>query len=98
MKDTLELIGRKCLLNLVIRGSQDQPPGRYAVFGMALNLPTDLMEKSGGKDIHLIAEMDAVSGGSRVLRYTWNRSPEDILEDGIPAFNDARADADEEEE
>lgn len=48
LTDEFSLRGRPMLLNLVLRG-QGLEPGRYLVFGFALNLPPDLMERSNGQ-------------------------------------------------
>lgn len=89
LTDDFNLHGKAAVLNVVLRGSPSlDGTGRYMVFGFIINLPKDLMEKSGGKDIHLLCkmEMSIAETGSKVLEDTWRQSPEDILEQGIPPF------------
>lgn len=88
MRDDYDLTGKPVLLNVLLRGSQslDGTP-RLVVFGFAINLPPDLMGKSGGKDVHLVAECRIVNAGSAPCDGDeWRKSVEDILEDGLPAF------------
>lgn len=89
MQDDFNLSDAQNLtLNLVLRGGGD---GKVFAFGFVLNLPPDLMEKSKGKDVHLVASVSVVRAGSKTLKYTDSQSPEDILEGGVPAFNNADA-------
>ncbi len=61
------------------------------VFGFALNLPPDLMERADGKDVHLVAECFIQNAGTAPCDGDeWRKSPEDILEQGLPAFNSHR--------
>ena len=85
LRDDFHLSDSRMLLNVVLRGTKAED-GRLILFGFALNLPPELMTQSGGKDIHLVAQVELARAGSRVLEDTWREGPEDILENGIPPF------------
>lgn len=89
LEDEHNLTGREIHVNLILRGSDAS--GRLTAFGFVLDLPAEeLMAASGGKDIHVVAKVVLLSAVSATAKDTWNQSPEDILENGIPAFNSHR--------
>lgn len=89
MKDDHNLTGRRVRANLILRGAKGRDGSHKLIaWGFILDLPVEeLMAASGGKDIHLIAEITLDRAGSVTADHTWNQGPEDILEQGIPAFN-----------
>lgn len=101
MKDSAKLVGKRALLNVVIRDMKGARPGQYAVFGYILNLPPELTKNGDGRgngmDLHMLMEVSLDKGGTRFLRHTWNQGPEDIMEEGIPAFSNKWADYEEPE-
>lgn len=87
MRDDFDLTGKPVLLNVILRGARaTDGTGRIMVFGFALNLPPDLMARSNGEDIHLVAECHISNAGTAPCTFASPKSPEDILEQGLPAF------------
>jgi hypothetical protein len=90
MKDDHNLTGRRVRANLILRGgtSPDGSKKLVAPFGgFILDLPVEeLMAASGGKDIHLVAELTLDRVGSVTADHTWRQGPEDLLE-ALPAFS-----------
>ena len=84
MRDDYDLSERPVRLNLILRGNPSLQPGQALAFGFVVDLPPDLMEQSGGRDVHLVAECRIGRAGSAPSDDPG--SPEDILERGIPAF------------
>lgn len=77
-------------MNIIVRGAGSLAgTPKLVVFGF-LVVPDDtarqIMDATGGKDAHVILGANAYDSLSKIQPDTWNKSVEDILEGGIPAF------------